>query len=174
MLAKIWKNEVNRIDNVRLSIIEYFSSFVVYAKVPMRKIYGSDSVPEKVIKILSITIISVNRIMEFDNIIRFLDKIGLIANLSKKELELLKTPNYIHKAKLELNGKTYPAYRIQHNNSRGPYKGGIRYHPEVDEDEVKSLAFWMSLKTATADLPLGGGKGGVTVDPKQLSEKELE
>jgi len=112
--------------------------------------------------------------MEFDNIIRFLDKIGLIANLSKKELELLKTPNYIHKAKLELNGKTYPAYRIQHNNSRGPYKGGIRYHPEVDEDEVKSLAFWMSLKTATADLPLGGGKGGVTVDPKQLSEKELE
>ena len=55
MLAKIWENEVNRIDNVRLSIIEYFSSFVVYAKVPMRKIYGSDSVPEKVIKILSIT-----------------------------------------------------------------------------------------------------------------------
>src|SRR3989338_10564069 len=55
MLAKIWENEVNRIDNVRLSIIEYFSSFVVYAKVPMRKIYGSDSVPEKVIKLLSIT-----------------------------------------------------------------------------------------------------------------------
>src|SRR3989338_10873520 len=55
MLAKIWENEVNRIDNVRLSIIEYFSSFVVYAKVPMRKIYGSVSVPEKVIKILNIT-----------------------------------------------------------------------------------------------------------------------
>ena len=55
MLAKIWENGVNRIDNVRLSIIEYFSSFVIYAKVPMRKIYGSDSVPEKVIKILSIT-----------------------------------------------------------------------------------------------------------------------
>jgi len=55
MLAKIWENEVNRIDNVRLSIIEYFSSFVVYAKVPMRKIYGSVSVPEKVIKIFHIT-----------------------------------------------------------------------------------------------------------------------
>src|SRR3989344_3506644 len=55
MLAKIWENEVNRIDNVRLSIIEWFFRFVVYANVPMRKIYGSDSVPEKVIKILSIT-----------------------------------------------------------------------------------------------------------------------
>jgi len=63
---------------------------------------------------------------------------------------------------------------VQFNNARGPYKGGIRYHPEVSEDEVKSLAFWMTVKTAVTDLPLGGGKGGVTVDPKKLSKKELE
>ncbi len=112
--------------------------------------------------------------MEYNNVVKFLEKISSIAGLNKQELEILKTPNHIHKAKLEVNGKTYSAYRVQHNNSRGPYKGGIRFHPEVNEDEVKALAFWMSLKTATADLPLGGGKGGVTVNPKELSEHELE
>ena len=112
--------------------------------------------------------------MEYDNIIKFLDKIGSIANLNEQELEILKTPNHVHKAELEVDGKKYPAYRVQHNNARGPYKGGIRFHPGVSEEEVKALAFWMSLKTATANLPLGGGKGGVTVNPKELSEQEVE
>jgi glutamate dehydrogenase (NAD(P)+) len=112
--------------------------------------------------------------MEYANIINFLEKIGRIANLSDKELELLKTPQYIHQAELEVSGKKFMAYRVQHNNSRGPFKGGIRYHPEVNLDEVKALAFWMSLKTAVADIPFGGGKGGVTVNPKELSVEELE
>ena len=112
--------------------------------------------------------------MEYTTIINFLNKIATIVNLNEQELQLLKTPNHIHRAQLEVNGKTYPAFRVQHNNARGPYKGGIRFHPEVNEDEVKALAFWMSLKTAVADLPLGGGKGGVTVNPKELSEQELE
>ena len=64
-------------------------------------------------------------------------------------------------------------YRVQHNNILGPYKGGIRYHPHVDIDEVKALASWMAFKCALVDLPLGGAKGGVELDPKQHSETEL-
>jgi glutamate dehydrogenase/leucine dehydrogenase len=70
--------------------------------------------------------------------------------------------------------KTFESYRIQHNNWRGPFKGGIRFHPQVDLDEVKTLAALMSFKTAVAGIPMGGGKGGVTVDPKTLSAGERE
>lgn len=65
-------------------------------------------------------------------------------------------------------------FRVQYNNWRGPYKGGLRYHQEVNLDEVKALAFWMMIKNAVINVPFGGGKGGVEIDPKQLSEKELE
>jgi glutamate dehydrogenase (NADP+) len=68
----------------------------------------------------------------------------------------------------------FEGYRIQHNNFLGPYKGGIRYFPQVDEDEIRTLAFLMTIKCALVDLPLGGAKGGIKVDPKNLSEKELE
>ena len=70
--------------------------------------------------------------------------------------------------------KTFRGFRVQHNNILGPYKGGLRYHKEVDMDEVKALAFWMTMKNAVVDVPFGGGKGGIVVDPKTLSEKELE
>lgn len=74
------------------------------------------------------------------------------------------------------SGKTkiFEGYRIQFNNARGPYKGGIRYHPQVSMDEVKALAFWMAIKCAVVNIPFGGGKGGIAVDPKTLSESELE
>lgn len=68
----------------------------------------------------------------------------------------------------------YDAYRIQYNNTLGPYKGGIRFHPDVDLDEVMALSFWMTMKNAVVGLPLGGGKGGVVVNPQSLSERELE
>ena len=68
----------------------------------------------------------------------------------------------------------FVGYRVQHNTARGPAKGGIRYHPSVNLDEVASLAFWMTWKCAVMNLPFGGGKGGVKVDPKKLSERELE
>ncbi len=70
--------------------------------------------------------------------------------------------------------QTFEGYRVQHNNIRGPYKGGLRYHPNVDMDEVKALAFWMTMKNAVIGVPFGGGKGGVRVDPKKLSAGELE
>ena len=68
----------------------------------------------------------------------------------------------------------YPAYRIQFNNARGPYKGGIRFHPQADQSEVTALAAAMAIKCAVVDIPFGGAKGGVSVDPKKLTEKELE
>ena len=112
--------------------------------------------------------------MTFEKIKLFLEKIAPLVGVDENQLTIIATPNKILEAELEVNGKKYPAYRVQHNNSRGPYKGGIRYHPGVDLDEVQSLAFWMSLKTAVADVPLGGGKGGITVNPKELSNDELQ
>lgn len=70
--------------------------------------------------------------------------------------------------------KIFQGYRVRHSDLLGPGKGGLRYHPEVDLDEVKALAFWMSCKCAIMDLPYGGAKGGITVDPKSLSLMELE
>jgi glutamate dehydrogenase (NAD(P)+) len=69
---------------------------------------------------------------------------------------------------------TFIGYRVQHNDSRGPMKGGLRYHPQVDLDEVRSLAALMTWKTAVVDLPYGGAKGGIAIDPRGLSRRELE
>jgi glutamate dehydrogenase (NAD(P)+) len=70
--------------------------------------------------------------------------------------------------------KTFQGFRVQHNNSRGPCKGGIRYHPNVTFDEVQALASWMTWKCATVNIPFGGAKGGIICDPKHLSKTELE
>ena len=99
------------------------------------------------------------------------DKLGL----SKLELESLLELDAAHEFEIVLkNNKKYTGFRMQHSNARGPYKGGIRFHADVDFDEVRALATLMSLKTALVDVPLGGGKGGVIVDPRTLSEEELE
>jgi len=100
-------------------------------------------------------------------------------NLDNLLLKRLQNPDKIIEANLSLkmdSGKTqeFKAYRIQHNNILGPYKGGLRYHPQVSMDEVKALSFWMTMKNAVIDVPFGGGKGGIIVDPKTLSERELE
>ena len=70
--------------------------------------------------------------------------------------------------------RVFTGHRVQHNVSRGPAKGGLRYHPDVTLDDVKALAMWMTWKCAVTNIPFGGGKGGVTCDPKQMSERELE
>lgn len=97
----------------------------------------------------------------------------------KRSIELLKKPQRLLKKNLSVkldNGKkkTFVAFRSQHNDARGPFKGGIRFHSNVSEDEVKALSTWMSIKCAVVGIPYGGGKGGVIVDPKTLSESELE
>ena len=98
-----------------------------------------------------------------------------VLGLDQKSTEEIIKIDAEHNFELELeNGKKYQAYRVQHINKLGPYKGGIRFHPNVDYDEVRALATLMSMKTAAVGIPMGGGKGGVTVDPKELDDKQLE
>jgi glutamate dehydrogenase (NAD(P)+) len=93
--------------------------------------------------------------------------------------QILRTPKRVLEVSIPTkmdNGqvKVFTGYRVQHNVVRGPSKGGIRYHPNVTVDEVKALAMWMTWKTATVNIPFGGGKGGVICDPKRMSKAELE
>jgi glutamate dehydrogenase/leucine dehydrogenase len=89
-------------------------------------------------------------------------------------IEQFLEPEHEHTVTVTAAGKQYPAYRVQHNSKLGPHKGGIRFHPQVSLDEVRALATLMSVKTAAVGLALGGGKGGSVVDPRALSEAELE
>ncbi len=115
----------------------------------------------------------------FENAMTQLDKAASLMKLDSTLLEKLKAPDRMLQFDLEIamdsgEKKSFPAYRVQWNRARGPYKGGIRYAPAVDLDEVKALSFWMAIKTAVLGLPLGGGKGGIIVDPRALSIAELE
>ena len=110
-----------------------------------------------------------------DQFERAADKLGLEENFSNS----LMMPDRELAVEVPLNRDdgslaVFKGYRIQHNNSRGPFKGGIRYHQEVDLDEVRALAALMTYKTAVVDIPYGGGKGGITIDPRDYSERELE
>ena len=84
------------------------------------------------------------------------------------------TPKMIHDFTITVDEMKFPAYRIQHSNARGPYKGGIRFHGSVTKDEVQALATLMSIKSAAVNIPMGGGKGGVVVDPRRLDDKKVE
>ena len=101
------------------------------------------------------------------------------ASVSADTLERLRLPRSALKVSIPLRMddgslRTFPGYRVRYDDSRGPTKGGIRFHPNVNVDEVQSLAFWMTFKCAALDLPFGGAKGGITVDAKELSKLELE
>lgn len=115
----------------------------------------------------------------FTNAVAQLEKAQKIAGLSQDFVEQMKVPDRYIEVSIPVmmdSGETkiFEGFRSQHNNARGPYKGGIRFHPMVDLDEVKALSFWMTFKTAVVNVPFGGGKGGVIVDPKTLSESEIE
>src|SRR3989338_2809561 len=106
-------------------------------------------------------------------------KTSLRLKLDQTTVRRLLEPDYIHEMQLSVKMddtrvKLFTAYRIQHSRSLGPYKGGIRFHPAVSRAEVQALATLMTIKCAVAGLPFGGGKGGVIVDPKGLSEADLE
>ena len=104
-----------------------------------------------------------------------IQRVGQKLGLSEVEIAYLLETDAEHIFDIALeNGSTHKAFRVQHKNALGPYKGGIRFHPEVNLDEVRALATLMSFKTAAVGLPLGGGKGGVAIDPRALTEAELE
>lgn len=100
-------------------------------------------------------------------------------NLENGQNTLFNDPQYIHKEDITItrdDGSTesFHAFRVQFNNARGPFKGGIRFHQEADEDEVKALAALMAIKTAVVNIPFGGAKGGVQVNPKELTKSEVQ
>lgn len=108
-----------------------------------------------------------------------LDKAYEHANIDPEALERLKYPKacLVVAIPVRMDDGTlqiFEGYRVQHDSTRGPTKGGIRFHPDVSLDEVKALAFWMTFKCAVVGIPYGGAKGGVIVDPKKLSRLELE
>jgi len=101
------------------------------------------------------------------------------AGVSADTIERLRLPKSVLKVSIPVRMddgalRVFAGYRVRYDDTRGPTKGGVRFHPDVDVDEVQSLAFWMTFKCAAMGLPFGGGKGGVAVDPKQLSMHELE
>jgi glutamate dehydrogenase (NAD(P)+) len=115
----------------------------------------------------------------FENALTQLGRVAELIKLDKTYLEILSKPereiNVNFPVKMaDGKIKMFQGFRMQYNSARGPYKGGIRFHQEVSDYEVKALSFWMAMKCAVANIPLGGGKGGVIVDPKKLSKKELE
>jgi glutamate dehydrogenase/leucine dehydrogenase len=115
----------------------------------------------------------------FSNAMKQLENAYQYIDVSNDAKEILAKPKRIIETSIPVrmqNGslKVFTGYRVQYNDARGPTKGGIRFHPQVDLSEVKALAFWMTIKCAVANIPYGGGKGGVIVNPKKLTKQELE
>ncbi|XKT74420.1 MAG: Glu/Leu/Phe/Val dehydrogenase [Patescibacteria group bacterium UBA2163] len=114
----------------------------------------------------------------FDEYCAHIESAAALLKLSEAERMCLLTPNTIEHRMLQVmhDGEevSLPAYRVQFNNARGPYKGGIRFHPKADEDEVKALSAMMAIKCAIVGVPLGGGKGGVMFNPKEYSSDEID
>ncbi len=115
----------------------------------------------------------------YQNAMAQLEKVAKIKKFNAEFINRLKQPDRDIRISIPVkmdNGslKIFEGYRVEYNNTLGPYKGGIRYHADTEINEVKALAFWMTLKCAVAGIPMGGGKGGITVDPKKLGKGELE
>jgi glutamate dehydrogenase/leucine dehydrogenase len=115
----------------------------------------------------------------FKNTQKQINEAADIMKLDKDIVTILSYPKRILQVSLPIRMdsgeiKVFEGFRVQHNDCAGPFKGGIRYHEQVDMEEVKALATWMTMKCAVVGIPLGGGKGGIIVDPKKLSKRELE
>ncbi|MEM7051494.1 MAG: Glu/Leu/Phe/Val dehydrogenase dimerization domain-containing protein [Acidobacteriota bacterium] len=115
----------------------------------------------------------------FENALKYFTDAARVMEVSRSIEKLLVTPARQMKVEVAIEKddggiEVFDGFRVQHNGARGPFKGGIRYHPEADDDEVNALASLMTWKTAVVGIPYGGGKGGVTVDPHRLSPGELQ
>ncbi|HXV46788.1 MAG TPA: Glu/Leu/Phe/Val dehydrogenase [Nitrososphaera sp.] len=122
---------------------------------------------------------STTSINPFEVALKQLDEAAKLIKLDKGLHQVLAHPKRVLTVSLPVkldNGeiRVFTGFRSQHNDARGPYKGGIRYHPQVSIDEVKALSMWMTWKCAVADIPYGGGKGGIICNPKEMSVGELE
>jgi glutamate dehydrogenase/leucine dehydrogenase len=119
------------------------------------------------------------KIDTFSNALKQLAQVKQIINLDEDTYAQLQAPDKFLEVSIPVKMddghiKVFKGYRSQFNDARGPYKGGIRFHPDVNESEVRALSAWMTWKTAVVNIPLGGGKGGIIVNPKELSQGELE
>jgi len=115
----------------------------------------------------------------FENALKQFDRAADALELNANQIVMIKEPRRVTEVNLPVNMddgkiKLFKGFRVQHSIIRGPAKGGIRFHPGVSVDEVKALAFWMTYKCAVVNVPFGGGKGGIIVDPSKLSDAELE
>src|SRR5574341_550616 len=115
----------------------------------------------------------------YDNALKQLDDAAKLLRLDQGMHDFLRTPKRILTVSVPVKMdsgrvKVFVGHRVQHNDARGPFKGGIRYHPAVTLDEVKALATWMTWKCAIMNIPYGGGKGGIACDPHRMSDGELE
>ncbi|MCX6752119.1 MAG: Glu/Leu/Phe/Val dehydrogenase [Candidatus Nomurabacteria bacterium] len=115
----------------------------------------------------------------YQNAMKQLDKVAKVKNFNDSFIARLRQPDRDIRISIPVQMddkslKIFEGYRVEYNNALGPYKGGIRYHHDTEINEVKALAFWMTLKCAVANIPMGGGKGGITVEPRNLSKGELE
>src|SRR3989344_175038 len=120
-----------------------------------------------------------HRVNPFETAKKQLDQAAKIADFDPKYIERLKVPDRYVEVSIPVvmdNGeqKIFTGFRSQHNNARGPYKGGTRYFEQVNLDEIRALSFWMTFKNAVVNIPFGGGKGGIIFDPKKVSPAELE
>lgn len=115
----------------------------------------------------------------YDNFLETVEAAANLLGLKEPDYEAIKYPERELKVAIPVemdddSVRVFEGYRVQHSSTRGPCKGGIRYHPDVDIDEVKALAAWMTFKCAVVNIPYGGGKGAVSVDPAEISKKELK
>lgn len=114
----------------------------------------------------------------YDNVVAVMEEAMEVGNINKAMFDIIKNPQRETKVYLPVEMddgtvKVFEGYRVQHSNIRGPFKGGIRFHQDVTLNEVKALATWMSLKCAVVNIPYGGAKGGIRVNPSTLSQREL-
>ena len=115
----------------------------------------------------------------FTDALRRLDEVADLIEVDPEVLERLRHPKSVMEVAIPIRRddgslKVFDGYRVRYDDTRGPTKGGIRFHPDVDVSEVKALAFWMTIKCAVVGLPFGGGKGGVVCNPKERSRLERE
>ena len=117
------------------------------------------------------------KINPYEVALQQLQEASKILNLDNGMFEILSKPKRILTVSIPTRMddgsiKVFTGFRSQHNDARGPHKGGIRYHPDVTLDEVKALSMWMTWKCAIANIPYGGGNGGIICNPQQMSENE--